>query len=80
METIRPASTLTPPAPRPDGETSLALPSPSAVSTRSWAPRHLHSVLGTLPSDEPHGLHPGLGHLLVLAISASLGLLSAFAE
>lgn len=29
---------------------------------------------------EPHGLCPGLGHLLVLVISASLGLLSAFAE
>lgn len=29
---------------------------------------------------EPRGLRPGLGHLLVLAISASLGLLFAFAE
>lgn len=60
METRRPAPTLTPPCsspPWPDGETSLALPLPSAVSTRIWAPRHLHPVLGTLPSDELHGLH-----------------------
>ena len=60
METRRPAPTLTPPCsspPWPDGETSLALPLPSAVSTRIWAPCHLHPVLGTLPSDELHGLH-----------------------